>query len=557
MLQLSHISKSYNIQPILDDVSFVLNDGDRAGLIGPNAAGKTTLLRIIARLETPDAGQITLAPHTRLGYLPQGQDLAFGDTLSDVVGAGVADWNEAKRRMDTLSGELAGDAMTPALLEMYGDAVAQFEALGGYTVEHRIDEILDGLGLKDLSRGAPVTELSGGQRTRLGLARLLLSEPNLLMLDEPTNHLDVDALEWLEGFLQKYRGAALIVSHDRTFLDRSVSQILELDSSTHRVTAYPGNYSAYEAEKTAELDQQWQEYQDQREEVSRLQGAARHLRGNAQFRRGGKADTNDKFAKAFFANRSQATMSRAKNIEQRVEKMQRDEKIDKPARSWKLKLDFGETERTGQFVLTLDQLGHGYGESWLFRQVEQTLRYGDRVALVGPNGSGKTTLLRIIVGELTPREGKVQMGANVRPGYMPQELEILDGNVTPLALIRGLTPLSETDARHFLHFFLFEGDHVFTPVAKLSYGERARLHLAKLVAAKANALVLDEPINHLDIPSRQQFEAALDAFPGTILVAAHDRAFIDRFATRVWAVENGSMRAFPDLSSLQLSHSRR
>ncbi len=544
MLHVSHLSKSYGITTILDDVSFVLNRGERAGLVGVNGAGKTTLLRIIAGVEQPDAGFARLDAHATLGYLPQGMNLDEALTLDALVRQGVAAWENARSVMDALALQLERDARNESLLAEYGNAVARFEDLGGYQVETRIQEILRGLELDGVPPELPIAKLSGGQRTRAGLARLLISEPDVLLLDEPTNHLDVSALEWLEAFIQNYSGATLLVSHDRVFLDNTVSQILELDDVTHRVKIYHGDYSEYALAKTRELERQWAMYQDQQIELERLTDAARHLRGIAKFRKGGKADTNDKFAKGFFANRGKETVRRAKALERRIEILQTDEKIDKPKAGYALKLDFGEMPRSGQMVLSLEDVGHSYQspisnlQLFLFRHINAILRHGERVALVGANGTGKSTLLKIIVGELEPTEGNVRLGANVRIGYMPQEQETLNPKQTPLALIRSLMPVDETDARHFLHYFMFEQDEVFTPIGKLSYGERARLILAKLVSEKSNLLILDEPINHLDIPSRERFEAALDAFPGTILVAAHDRAFIQRFATRVWEIKD-------------------
>ena len=274
------------------------------------------------------------------------------------------------------------------------------------------------------------------------------------------------------------------------------------------------------------------------------------MRGLASYRKGGKADktvNGDKFAAGkrqhgFFANRSLETSRRAKSIEQRIEKLLTEDKIDKPKSTWQMKLDFGEMTRGGQIVVALEDVGQAFGEHVLFRHVDLTLRHGDRVALIGPNGTGKTTLLRAIVGELAPTEGRVRIGSGVRIGYMPQEHETLDSSATPLSTVQALTPMSETETRNFLHYFLFEGDEVFTPVGQLSYGERARLILAKLVVSGVNCLVLDEPVNHLDIPSRERFEAALDAFPGTVLVAVHDRAFIERFASALWVLEEQTIR---------------
>lgn len=550
MLQVHQVSKSYGVQTILDDVSFIINRGERAGLVGPNGAGKTTLLRIIAGVEQPDAGFARLDSHSTLGYLPQGQTFAADSTLDTLVRSGVEAWDTAKREMDALTLGMETDASNVQLLERYTEAFTRFEELGGYDVETRIEEVLRGLGLDKVPRELPASKLSGGQRTRAGLARLLIASPSVLLLDEPTNHLDVQALEWLEQFIRAYTGAALIVSHDRLFLDHTVSQILELDDATHHVTVYHGDYSAYEAAKTRELEQQWASYQDQQVELARLSDAAQQIRGVAKFRKGGKADTNDKFAKAYFANRSRRTVGRAKNLEKRIEHILTEEKLDKPKAGYALKLDFGEMPRSGQMVLALEQLGMRFDEQWLFRGASQVLQHGERIALVGANGTGKSTLLKIIVGELPPGEGRVRLGANVRIGYMPQEQETLDTQQTPLALIRSLMPVDETDARHFLHFFMFERGEVFTPIGALSYGERARLILAKLVATQSNVLILDEPINHLDIPSREQFEAALDAFPGTILVAVHDRAFIDRFASGIWALEHGTLRAYPNREAM-------
>ncbi len=544
MLTVSHLAKSYGVQTILDDVSFVLNRGERAGLVGVNGAGKTTLLRIIAGIEQPDAGFARVDAHATLGYLPQGLALDDALSLDALIRQGAAAWENARRAMDALAAQLERDAANANLLAQYGEAVAQFEVLGGYAVEQRITEVLRGLGLDALPRELSIGKLSGGQRTRAGLARLLISGADVLLLDEPTNHLDVDALEWLEDFVRAYDGVVLMVSHDRVFLDNTVTQILELDDMTHCVTIFHGNYADYQDARARALAQQWSAYHDQQDELARLTDAARHLRGIAKFRQGGKADTGDKFAKGFFANRGKETVRRAKAIERRIEILQTDEKIEKPKAGYALKLDFGEMPRSGQMVLQLDDVGMRFGEQWLFRHAAQILRHGERIALIGANGTGKSTLLKIIAGELTASEGAVRLGANVRLGYMPQEQEILNGTQTPLGLIRALMPVDETEARHFLHQFMFQGDEVFTPIISLSYGERARLILAKLVAEKANVLLLDEPINHLDIPSRERFESALDAFPGTIVVAAHDRAFIARFASGMWAMEQNTLRAY-------------
>jgi ATP-binding cassette, subfamily F, member 3 len=557
MLQLTNISKSYAAQTVLADVSFIVNPGKHVGLIGPNGSGKTTLLRIITSQERPDAGRVVVDAHATIGYLAQGIEPDPARTVGGYVSAGIAGLYDARRQVESIAAQLA-NRPTEEALAGYGEALARFEALGGYAVEHRLESILAGLGLV-VPAETPLEELSGGQRARVGLARALIAEPNMLLLDEPTNHLDISALEWLERFIVSYSGACILISHDWTFLDATVSRILEIDDKTHRVTEYAGNYSAYVSAKSSEREQQFEAWQDQQIEVRRLQNSARHLRGIAQFRKGGKADSSDKFAKGFFANRGLGTVRRAKQIERRVEHLMTDEHVEKPSSSWQMKLEFGAMPHGGQIVVVLEDLGFAFDRRddpaghlgrenpmWLFRHTDLTLRHGERIAVVGPNGSGKTTLLRIITGELTPTEGRMSIGANVRIGYMPQDQVTLDADATPLSVIRGIAAMSETKARHFLHFFLFEADEVFTRVGALSYGERARLLLARLVVSGVNCLLLDEPINHLDIPSRTQFTVALDAFPGTILIATHDRAFIDQFANGIWSPRGGTLRRYVD-----------
>ncbi|HEY3291776.1 MAG TPA: ABC-F family ATP-binding cassette domain-containing protein [Anaerolineae bacterium] len=545
MLQVNRISKSYGIQTILEDVSFIINRGDRVGLVGPNGSGKTTLLRIITGYEKPDSGRIDLEPSTTIGYLAQGLDASFGESVGSVMRSGIAGLQAAQVRVETLAEQMAAQPPSTQMLAEYGDALERFEALGGYALEHRAESILAGLELQDIPSERPVQQLSGGQRTRLGLARLLVAEPKLLLLDEPTNHLDIDALEWLEGFLADYRGAAMIVSHDRTFLNNTVHRILALNPRTHHIEDYAGDYSDFEIAKALERDKQWMVWKDQQDEIARLASAARHVRGIAKFRKGGKADSGDKFAggkHGFFAGRGVTTIRKAKHLEARIEKLLTDDKVDKPRGSWQMKLDFGEMTRGGQIVIALEEAGHAFDGKLLFQHVNLVLRHGDRVALIGPNGTGKTTLLRAITGGLQLSEGAVRVGSGVKIGYMPQEHETLDPEATPLSTVQALSSISETESRNFLHYFLFEGEEVFTPVKKLSYGERARLILARLVVSGVNCLVLDEPVNHLDIPSRERFEAALDAFPGTVLVAVHDRAFIDRFAAALWVIEDGTIR---------------
>ncbi len=544
MLFINNLSKSYGVETILENISFVLNAGERIALTGANGCGKSTLLRIIAGEERADSGSVSLAPNAALGYLPQGMTLDEGRSVEEIVRAGIPGLDAARLEVEQFAAEMASaqGARLETLMEAYSEALNRFEALGGYGVEHRVEMILDGLGFPHSHLQMPVSQLSGGQCTRVGLAQILLAQPNVLLLDEPTNHLDIQALEWLEGFLTRYPGAVLIVSHDRIFLDRTVTRVLALDPETHRVREYAGNYRAYSRAVALELEKTWAQWNDQQAEIRRMEQDIHRTKHHALSveltttpRQPGPRSIAKKVAKK--------ARSREKKLKRYTGS---DERVDKPKKGWKMKLDFGEMPHHGQIVLQVKDLGHRYGDGpLLFSGVDVTLTHGERVALLGANGCGKSTLLRIVTGELQPTQGQARVGANVRVGYMPQEQQNLPPNTTPLEVIQNAAPasapISETDARNFLHYFLFAGDSALLPVGSLSYGERARLILAKLVTEGASFLVLDEPVNHLDIPSRERFEAALDAFPGTVLAAVHDRAFIARFVNgtrgRVWHLD--------------------
>ncbi len=554
MLQVSNISKRYGDVQILKHVSFVLNPGDRLGLVGPNGSGKTTLLRIIAGRERPDAGAVSMSSVSlRLGYLEQGLTYAERDTLATILQADQIEMAELEDRVADLATALAtaeGDAQTQ-LLDAYGEALARLEALATRQVpEHRLQAVLAGLDLDTLPLETPVAHLSGGQKTRLGLARLLIQDPHLLLLDEPTNHLDIAALEWLEDWLCQYQGGVIIVSHDRTFLDRTVTTILDLEPQTHLLTAYPGNYSEYVEAKQRELERQWEAYHEQQERIARLQGEARRLTGYANSIEHGTID---------FAPRkiAKGIARRAVVQRRRIERELAEEQIEKPKSTWHMKLEFVDTPSSGQDVIVMENLAVGYDGVPLLCDLNQMLRQGERVALIGANGTGKTTLLRVIAGDLPALAGTVRIGANVKLGYYAQEQENLAPESTPFAVVRAVAAMSDTEVRSFLHYFLFSGDEVFVPVRSLSYGERARLVLARLVARGCNCLLLDEPINHLDIPSRASFEQAMTAFEGTVLAVVHDRYFIKQFATRLWVAERQTVHSYVDLEGYQRVRERK
>jgi ATP-binding cassette, subfamily F, member 3 len=535
MLRASNLTKLYGDVTVLNGVNLFIGPGERAGLIGANGAGKSTLLRLLAKLERPDGGSVWIDPHARPGYLEQGLTFDANALLADVLRDSR---DPLIAEIERLAEAIASDEHA---LVGYQRALDQLDALGGYPNEALRAEVLAQLGLDTLPLDMPIAHISGGQKTRLGLARILLGAPNLLILDEPTNHLDIAMLEWLEAWLARFSGCALIVSHDRVFLDRAVNRILELDGVTRKLTTYAGNYSDYLAAKSAERDKQAQAYQDQQVEIARLADAATHLRGIGKFKVGGKADSNDKFAKGFFANRGKATIARAKRIEARVDKLLNEDHIDKPRQSWQLRVDF-QSSAGSQDVLILDALSVGYGERTVLREVSMHIRRGDRVALLGENGSGKSTLLKTVAGVIPKLGGAFQIGPSVKLGYFSQEQEGLDDALTPLESLLRAAPQSETEARAFLTFYLFTGDQPLQRNSTLSFGERARLMLALLVAQGCNFLLLDEPINHLDLPARAQFEQALANFDGSAMAVLHDRYFVQAFATRVYVAEGGTVR---------------
>jgi ATP-binding cassette subfamily F protein 3 len=540
MLTAHHLSKSYNLQTLFENVTFSLNPGERMGLVGPNGCGKTTLLRILDGEETTDSGHVSRDPDLRIGYLPQGFEPDPNATLGEII-------HQSTGSIETLEDEFTAAAKALAvhpddltLQRSYDDLLRRVQ----YSESGQAETILAGLGLESVSPATPVSHLSGGQKTRLSLALVLLNEPQLLLLDEPTNHLDIEMLEWLEGWLNASPCAALIVSHDRTFLDHTVTRILDMDIQQHRTREYAGNYTSYLEQRQAEIEKQWSEYKDQqleirrmRQDIARVKAQAAHTERMASSIRIGGPDYKIKGYKSYQQGIAKKVAKKAKAREKKLDRyIESDERVEKPGRAWQMKLEFNETQHLGHQAIVLDNLSIGYHPAVpLLSGLNMQVRAGQRIVLTGRNGSGKTTLLRAIAGQIPPLAGEIRLGSNLRLGYMTQDQSSLDPKQTALETIIPYF-LTETQARNFLAFYLFTGEEPLKPNALLSYGQRARLMLAVLVAQGSNCLLLDEPINHLDIPSRTQFEQALAEFDGAVLAVVHDRYFIDRFADLVWRV---------------------
>ena len=539
MLSIHNLSKHFGIQPILQNINFNISAGERMGLIGPNGCGKTTLMRILAGLEHLDSGNVaSTRPNLRIGYLAQGLEFDPGQSLHSALGLDSDSQNDPSAEIESLALALSQNPGDAELQAQYDSALYKLSTVGTQP-----SAVLEPLGLSHFPADTPIAHLSGGQKTRLMLAKVLLEDPHLLLLDEPTNHLDIEMLEWLEDWLNHFNGAVLIVSHDRTFLDNTVTTILELDATTHTIRAFDGNYTNYLEQKLLEYDKQAQAYQDQQDELAQLRRAAKHVRSLTVMKKGGKADGGDKFAKGFFGNRATKNVAgRAKNIESRIEHILTEEKVDKPHGAWKLKLDFGAPDHQSKDVLVTDNLSIGYTlEKPLLTNINVFIRAGQRIVLTGPNGAGKTSFIRTVVGKISPLSGSFRLGGATKLGYMAQEQELLNPALNSVQTIQSISAINETETRNFLHYFLFKGDAALRPAGDLSFGERARLQLAVLVAQGCTFLILDEPINHLDIPSRERFEESLENFNGTILAVVHDRSFIEHFATDVWQARDGKI----------------
>jgi ATP-binding cassette subfamily F protein 3 len=553
MLKVSNLSKRFPDGPVLEGVSFVLNAGERVGLVGPNGSGKSTLLKIVAGCLRPDGGSVALGSSDRVGYLAQYPEDALSLTVSEALAAADPELETARQAMEAATAALARADLSPEeedeALATYASAAERFEQLGGYDFEHRADAVRDGLGLREIEETRLVATLSGGQKTRLALARLLLSAPTILLLDEPTNYLDLPALLWLERFVGASQQAAIIVSHDRRFLDQTVSGILELDGETHRLRAYPGTYSDYAETKRREREKQEAAYQDQVERIEAFEEQIRALKQKARY-------TESSTIHFHYRKVAKGVAKRAKAQERRLERYKGEEdRLERPEDAKRLYLqDLTDAAlKDRRLAVAARNLRFGYDGVTVLDGVDLEVHGGDRFALIGANGSGKTTLLRALAGEL-PVAGEIRTGDGVQIGYLPQEqgVDAAAGRKTVLETFRSGVVGHEDEARAFLDKFLFTADEVLRRVDQLSYGERSKLALAILVASGANFLLLDEPTSHLDLSAVERIEAALADYPGPLLVTSHDRFFLRRIGiTGVLLLDHGRLRHLDDLDSYE------
>ena len=518
ILSCQNISKSFGERTLLDGISFHIEEREKAALIGNNGAGKTTLLRIIMQEISADSGQVILARDSRIGYLAQYQDIQGDRTIYEELLSTKQYLLDMEIRLRELEHEMnSADADTlSSLMESYNRLNTRFELENGYAVRSEIMGVLRGLGFTEEEKEKHIAKLSGGQKTRVALGKLLLTAPDILLLDEPTNHLDMDSVSWLENYLMNYNGAVLIVSHDRYFLDKVVTKVIEIENGN--LLAYNGNYSAFALKKAALRDAQYKAWLNQQREIRHQEAVITKL-------------------KSFNREKS---IRRAESREKMLNKIQR---LEKPAEVQnQMRIQLEPRMVSGNDVLTVEELSKSFPGQELFTDISFDIKRGERVALIGSNGTGKTTLLKILNGLLTADHGTYTLGTKVQIGYYDQEQQVLHDDKTLFQEISDAYPvLTETEIRNMLAAFLFTGDEVFNRIGSLSGGERGRVSLARLMLSEANFLILDEPTNHLDIASREILEEALNSYTGTVLYVSHDRYFINQTATRILDLTNRTL----------------
>ena len=519
-ISVSNLVKEFEVgHKILDGLTFQVDTGERVGLLGPNGCGKTTLLRILTGVMDYDEGDVVIAPGKRMGLISQIPVYPAGYTVEDVLATAFEPLREMEREMAALA-EQMGEGTDPALLARYDKLTAAFEAAGGYETDTKTNKVCNGLTIPQSMREQLFDKLSGGEKTRVNLARLILEDTDILLLDEPTNHLDLRATEWLEEYLDKFKGTVLTVSHDRYFLDKVVNRIVEIQSG--KAEFYSGNYSFYVVEKERRYEEKLRQYEKEQAKIEQLEKAAEQMR-------------------IWAYSGMDKTFKRVKSMEKRIERMRT---TDRPTRERKMEVRFGEREFRGDEVLTIKGLTKSFGERTLFSNLSLEVAGGERIALLGDNGSGKTTLLKILLGEEEADAGKVRMGPTVKVGYLPQHVHFDHPERNLVDTLIYEQDCTAQTARNRLAAFKFRGEDVFKPVSALSGGEQSRLRLCMLMDEKINLLILDEPTNHLDIQSREWIEEAVEEYEGNLLFVSHDRYFIDRFASRIWMLEDGHITDF-------------
>ncbi len=518
-ISLKNVKKSFGGNDILKGVTFDVNEGERVALLGANGTGKTTLLKLLTGKLTPDEGDIFLAPRKRVGLISQIPVYPAGYTTEDVLQSAFRHLDAIRAEMTALENAMAEDA-SDAVLRRYDTLAAEYERLGGYSADVERERVANGLDISAAMRAQAFDSLSGGEKTRVNLARLLLEDTDILLLDEPTNHLDLKSTEWLEEFLLRFRGTVLTVSHDRWFLDTIAQRTIELIDG--QCEFYSGNYSFFVQERRRRYEEQLALYEKSQKEIAHLEAAADKLHLWAFM-------GNDKLHK------------RAFSMEKRIAKLQT---AAKPTQERKLKARFRETEFRGDEVLLMEGLTKRFGDRTLFSDLELLIEPGERVAIMGDNGSGKSTLVKIILGEETPDEGYTRLGPAIKTAYLPQLVTFSHPERSALDTLIYDAKASPQEARDRLAAFNFTGEDALKTVGTLSGGEQSRLRLCMLMKNDINLLILDEPTNHLDIASREWIEAALADYEGTLLFVSHDRWFVDAFATRVWELKNGTLTDF-------------
>ncbi|MDD3347839.1 ribosomal protection-like ABC-F family protein [Oscillibacter sp.] len=522
-IQVSGLVKSFEVgRNVLDGLNFQIDQGERVGLLGRNGAGKTTLFKILTGELDYDEGQVTVGQGRRLGLISQIPVYPAGYTVEDVLRSAFARLHALSQEMEALTGRMAAGENDATLLKRYGALSEKFEVFGGYDTDVAVNKIASGLSISEEMRRQLFDSLSGGEKTRVNLGRLILEDTDILLLDEPTNHLDLHATEWLEEYVRTFCGTVVTISHDRYFLDRSVTRVIEIQDG--KAEFYSGNYSFYAVEKERRFQERMKQYEKEQAKIQQLEKSAEQLR-------------------LWAFQGMDKTYRRAVSMERRIERMRTTEK---PSKARKMDARFSAAEFHGDEVLGIKNLAKSYGEKRLFDGINLRVEGGERIALIGDNGTGKSTLIKMIVGELYPDDGRIRTGPQVREAYLPQIMHFDHPDWTLVEnMMAAKKGLSAQSARNRLAAYDFRGEDVCKDVRVLSGGEQSRLRLCMLMDDEINLLILDEPTNHLDIDSREWIEEAVEAYDGTLLFVSHDRYFINRFATRIWELAEGTITDYP------------